>query len=92
MASVFVPSYELWADGASLHCRLVFFGSDLQANPTPAFTTVTGIDFVNDNPTQIQTKVAAAIRTLSASIRNSTGAAGVTVPANGVILPSLGKG
>lgn len=92
MASVFVPSYELGSDGTSLVCQVTFFGSDLQANPTGASVTATGIDFTNDNPTQIQTKIAAAIRTLAASIRNNTGAAGVTVPASGVILPGLAKG
>lgn len=92
MATVFVPSYEQGADGTSLHCRLTFHGSDLQANPTAAFVIVTGIDFVADNPTQIQTKIAAAVRTLAASIRNNTGGAGVTVPANAVILLPLAKG
>lgn len=61
-------------------------------NPTPAEVTVAGIDFTNDNPTQLAAKVAAAIRTLSASIRNNTGAAGVTVPANAVVMPALAKG
>ena len=92
MASVFVPSYELGADGTSMHCQLRFFGSDLQANPTAAAVTVTGIDFTNDNPTQLASKVAAAIRTLPASIRNNTGAAGVTVPANGITMPGFTKG
>lgn len=92
MATVFVPSYELGSDGSSLHCRLVFSGSDLQINPTVAHVTVTGIDLVTDNPAQIQAKVAAAVRTLSASIRNSTGAAGVTIPASQIILPGLAKG
>lgn len=41
MAAVFVPSYALGADGTSLHCRLTFHGSDLQANPTSAHVTVT---------------------------------------------------
>lgn len=92
MASVFVPSYELGVDGTSLLCRLTFFGSDLQSNPTSANVAVTGIDFTNDNPAQIAAKVATAIRTLSASIRNNTGAAGVTIPANQIILPGFTKG
>lgn len=93
MARAVVKGYEYGSDNTSLRCYVRLHGTDLQVNPTdPDLLTVTGIDFAADNANTIGNKICAAVRTLSASIRNSGGTLGVTIAANDVLFIPFGKG
>lgn len=90
MAAAYITDRQAVSD-TSLFLVVRSIGADVLGGSVGAHTTAT--ISTSDNPTQIMNAMAAAVRTLSASINKAGGGNGVTVPANQVLdLLSLSRG